>query len=118
MPKAYDEKYGDDKLCKCGHPYYRHFDTYTENMEPIGCKYCSCDNFNPINGDLPQGEDVCACNCPDCRQNILNLTEENKKLLRTIANLNKTIEEIRTYNNKQSRYNMDYHPYGEDEYDR
>ena len=30
-----------DRLCKCGHPYYRHFDTYAE-MDPVGCKYCHC----------------------------------------------------------------------------
>jgi len=35
----YDPKFGDDKLCLCGHPYYRHFDTY-DHMAPIGCKYC------------------------------------------------------------------------------
>ena len=36
----YDPKYGDDRMCKCGHPYYRHFDTY-DNMAPVGCKYCN-----------------------------------------------------------------------------
>lgn len=35
----YDPKFGDDVLCECGHPYYRHFDTY-EDMSPVGCKYC------------------------------------------------------------------------------
>ena len=39
LPTQYDPKFGDDKLCKCGHPYYRHFDTY-EDMRPVGCKYC------------------------------------------------------------------------------
>ena len=28
----YDASYGDARLCKCGHPYYRHFDTY-DNMK-------------------------------------------------------------------------------------
>jgi len=41
----YNPNYGDDKLCKCGHPYYRHFDTY-EKMYPIGCKYCVCRTFS------------------------------------------------------------------------
>ena len=40
----YDTAFGDDKVCKCGHAYYRHFDTY-EDMRPIGCKYCPCDKF-------------------------------------------------------------------------
>jgi hypothetical protein len=44
--KSYNSKYGDDKICKCGHRYYRHFDTY-EEMAPIGCKYCECYEFEP-----------------------------------------------------------------------
>lgn len=42
--EEYNPNYGDDKECICGHPYYRHFDTY-ENMSPIGCKYCHCYQF-------------------------------------------------------------------------
>ena len=38
---VYNPKYGDDRECICGHPYYRHFDSYEDN-EPVGCKYCSC----------------------------------------------------------------------------
>jgi len=41
---AYNPAYGDDQICRCGHPYYRHFDTY-ENMAAIGCKYCDCVEF-------------------------------------------------------------------------
>lgn len=46
----YNPHYGDDKLCKCGHTYYRHYDTY-ENMSPVGCKYCGwrCERFRPAN---------------------------------------------------------------------
>jgi hypothetical protein len=40
----YNPNYGDDRLCKCGHPYYRHFDTY-EKMAVVGCKYCQCNYF-------------------------------------------------------------------------
>jgi hypothetical protein len=40
----YNPKYGDDRICVCGHPYYRHFDTY-EYMFPCGCKYCPCHTF-------------------------------------------------------------------------
>ena len=29
--KAYNPKYNDDAKCECGHPYYRHFDSY-ENI--------------------------------------------------------------------------------------
>lgn len=42
--KEYNPDYGDDRLCECGHPYYRHFDSY-EGMAPVGCKYCGCDEF-------------------------------------------------------------------------
>lgn len=42
--KKYNPNYGDDRVCKCGHSYYRHFDTY-EGMEAVGCKYCECFEF-------------------------------------------------------------------------
>jgi hypothetical protein len=42
--KKYNPNYGDDRVCECGHTYYRHFDTY-EDMEPRGCKYCVCLEF-------------------------------------------------------------------------
>lgn len=41
---GYNPKFGDDRECECGHPYYRHFDTY-EDMEACGCKYCGCYEF-------------------------------------------------------------------------
>ena len=45
----YNPDYGDDRVCKCGHIYYRHFDSFPnmdgELMEPIGCKYCQCGRF-------------------------------------------------------------------------
>lgn len=42
--KVYNPNYGDDQVCVCGHKYYRHFDTY-DDMEPVGCKYCGCNEF-------------------------------------------------------------------------
>ncbi len=42
--RRYNPRYGDDKVCTCGHEYYRHFDTY-EDMYPCGCKYCACNTF-------------------------------------------------------------------------
>lgn len=39
LPRGYDPKFGDARLCKCGHAYYRHFDPF-EDMAPVGCKYC------------------------------------------------------------------------------
>lgn len=41
---SYNPKYGDDRICECGHPYYRHFETY-EQMAAVGCKYCGCYEF-------------------------------------------------------------------------
>lgn len=40
----YNPNYGDDRICECGHAYYRHFDSY-ENMDAVGCKYCCCYEF-------------------------------------------------------------------------
>ncbi len=43
--KHYNPNYGDDKFCRCGCTYHRHFDTY-DGMKPVGCKYCGdCDEF-------------------------------------------------------------------------
>ena len=42
--RKYNPTYGDDRICKCGDPYYRHFDTY-DDMYPCGCKYCNCHEF-------------------------------------------------------------------------
>lgn len=42
--REYNPAYGDDRVCVCGHQYYRHFDTY-EEMEACGCKYCLCGEF-------------------------------------------------------------------------
>ena len=39
--RKYNPKYGNDRKCKCGHAYHRHFDSY-EQMEAVGCKYCEC----------------------------------------------------------------------------
>lgn len=40
----YNPKYGNDRICECGHPYHRHFDPY-EKWDAVGCKYCDCMNF-------------------------------------------------------------------------
>ena len=45
--RLYNKDYGDDRICVCGHPYYRHFDTY-EDMATAGCKYCHCFEFEPV----------------------------------------------------------------------
>jgi len=43
--RKYNPDYGDNRICECGHLYYRHFDSY-ENMDPVGCKYCGqCHTF-------------------------------------------------------------------------
>jgi hypothetical protein len=42
VPMYYDPAFGDDKKCKCGHSYYRHFDT------AVGCIYCPCRNFEEV----------------------------------------------------------------------
>lgn len=44
---GYNPAYGDDRICVCGHTYYRHFDTH-EDMVPTGCKYCGCYTFREL----------------------------------------------------------------------
>ena len=57
--RKYNPKYGDDRICICGHPYYRHFDTY-DSMLLVGCKYCGCYEFkeSTVSND---GDHKCAC---------------------------------------------------------
>lgn len=42
--KKYNPNYGDNRMCVCGHTYYRHFDPW-DDMEAVGCKYCGCQQF-------------------------------------------------------------------------
>lgn len=42
--RDYNPNYGDHRLCKCSHTYYRHFDSY-DQMTDAGCKYCRCHTF-------------------------------------------------------------------------
>ena len=51
IKRSYNPNYGDDRICKCGHAYYRHFDTY-EEMSDAGCKYCPCGTFEEFVGDI------------------------------------------------------------------
>jgi len=44
IDREYNPKYGDSKICVCGHTYERHFDGY-EDMSDVGCKYCQCHTF-------------------------------------------------------------------------
>lgn len=55
--RSYNPEYGDDRICECGHSYYRHFDSY-EEMEPAGCKYCGCDEFIELEDGKPSIEDA------------------------------------------------------------
>ena len=62
--KLYNPRYGDDRVCICGHNYHRHFDGY-ENNRAVGCKYCECYDFKeappmPIdkNSKLPMNEQL------------------------------------------------------------
>lgn len=45
LESKWNPDFPQEALCECGHPYYRHFDTY-DDMDPCGCKYawyCGCD---------------------------------------------------------------------------
>ena len=44
--RMYNPEYGDDRICQCGHPYYRHFDPFEiEEYAACGCKFCGCYTF-------------------------------------------------------------------------
>jgi hypothetical protein len=44
MELYWNPSYDQEAICVCGHPYYRHFDSY-DHMYNIGCKYCECGSF-------------------------------------------------------------------------
>lgn len=73
---AYDKDFGDNKLCSCGHTYYRHFDTY-DKMAPIGCKYCGCRAFGEWHYVCP----ACEVNQTDpgtiCEQCVTDMYDED-----------------------------------------
>lgn len=48
--RRYNPNYGNDRICNCGHVYYRHFDSY-DNMDAVGCKYCQCGEFVEFAGE-------------------------------------------------------------------
>lgn len=48
--KKYNPNYGDNRMCVCGHTYYRHFDPW-EDMEAVGCKYCGCEEFIEVESE-------------------------------------------------------------------
>lgn len=52
VTRRYNPRYGDDRLCTCGHPYHRHFDSF-EEMEDAGCKYCQCQDFVEASAGAP-----------------------------------------------------------------
>jgi len=49
----FNPDYDKDAECLCGHPYHRHFDSY-DDMTPVGCKYCTCFDFEKATFKLPE----------------------------------------------------------------
>lgn len=49
--KKYNPNYGDNRMCVCGHTYYRHFDPW-DDMEAVGCKYCGCEEFIEVDREV------------------------------------------------------------------
>lgn len=58
--RHYNPDFGDDRVCQCGHSYYRHFDPY-EEMRAVGCKYCRCYDF--VEGVCQEGKPCLVENC-------------------------------------------------------
>jgi len=44
--RLYNPHFGDEKLCKCGHEYGKHFDWMEDEDERgVDCKHCDCCDF-------------------------------------------------------------------------
>lgn len=80
IEKKYNPNYGSSRVCKCGHDYHRHFDSYEEN-NACGCKYCQCYDFV---------EDTTTQEEKDYISYIKMLTENN------LSVFNKTLKELKT----------------------
>lgn len=52
--RKWNPNYSQHKICKCGHPYHRHFDSY-EDMRAVGCKHCDCWTFEDMNSLIDDG---------------------------------------------------------------
>lgn len=80
--RKYNPDYGDDRVCECGHAYYRHFDSY-DNNAPVGCKYCSCFVFAEFTSEISQVELWLKKNRPDHYKSIIsnsNPGDDNSEL--------------------------------------
>lgn len=67
VARKWNPHYGEDRVCRCGHPYYRHFDGYESPPDPVGCKYCACRTFVEAGPGDPLPEDPDAVGNPsDC----------------------------------------------------
>jgi hypothetical protein len=82
--RQYNPQYGDDRLCKCGHEYLRHFDLHEDDdCQDVGCKYCNCEDFveaeasplvDPVEllrkhqwaGTAHGNHETTAFRCPEC----------------------------------------------------
>lgn len=53
--RLYNPEFGNDRMCTCGHTYYRHFDFFEDaDEQDVGCKYCGCAEFKEqVAGDPP-----------------------------------------------------------------
>jgi hypothetical protein len=76
VDRFYNPNYGDNRLCQCGHKYYRHFDTY-EDMSPTGCKYCFCEEFVEFTGDLNEVIEQAKNELPMEYEDLLKTVDEN-----------------------------------------
>ena len=44
--RLYNPRFGNNRVCVCGHIYYKHFDFFEAPInQDVGCKYCACNNF-------------------------------------------------------------------------
>jgi len=51
IDSKYNPNYGDDKVCKCGYSYYRHFTHKQWNG-----KYCGCNRFELAIEEIRDGK--------------------------------------------------------------
>ena len=78
VTRRYNPRYGDVRLCTCGHPYHRHFDSF-EEMEDAGCKYCQCQDFVEACAGAPTESQLLGAKASELVTSQVHMVDQGKR---------------------------------------
>jgi hypothetical protein len=103
----YNHDFGDDKICKCGHPYHRHFDSY-EQMRAVGCKYCQCYTFEEIDPKVLEESETKKKIHIEKLNGLLIKWKNYPNMIEVINKLTSYIEHMDLFSDKELNNCIDY----------